>query len=291
MKTMRRSLLLLSALLLFSGGLACAAPAAADSPLSGRSVTDMLGEKLTYDLSFLWFTRLAEGSIVFLPGPEPGQYRALLEARTLGLTAFLTRHRVEKIETIMELTADGFLRPLLQSAHTIHGTGSSRTERVRSYRFNYRDRTVLYKNTKTGKNSETRIYQMENDGPVYDVLSSFYNVRAGLYGPISGGEHLALPTFTRRGTEDVIIAQVVEAEKQRHPFFPPELKLCKVLVDPDMFGTEGRDIFMGIDENMIPRRMVVKGVVGLGDARGILREVSNTLDDQPHPPLVRKGTP
>ena len=128
---------------------------------------------------------------------------------------------------------------------------------------------------------------MDKTGPVFDVLSAFYNVRTGLFGPLSRGRHIALPTFSRRGNGDIIIARVVEQEKPLHPFFPPERVLCKVLVDPDTFGTKGRDIYFGMDEGMIPQRMVVKGVIGLGDARGVLRETSNVLEYVPlREPLV-----
>lgn len=286
---MRRLLLILSIYFLISVGVCSAGTHPVQVPdVPDRSVLKLLGEKLTYDLSFLWFDHLAEGSIALLPGPEPGQYTALLEARTLGLTAFLTRHRKEKLETIMELTPDGFLRPLIQRARTIKGEGNGRTERVRSYRFNYHDRTVLYKNSKTGRKDDIRTYTMDKDGPVYDVLSAFYNMRAGLFGPIVGGTHLALPTFTRRGTEDIIIAQVVDEEKKRHSFFPQDLILCKVLVDPDVFGTKSRDIFFGVDEDMVPRRMMVKGVIGLGDARGVLRNISYVPDSPPPQDLKLK---
>ncbi|HKJ05438.1 MAG TPA: DUF3108 domain-containing protein [Geopsychrobacteraceae bacterium] len=278
----RISLILLITLVLVTSGLRpCAAFSSQETPAVHHAVNDMLGEKLSYDLSFLWFDRLAEGSLSLSPGPEPGQYIALLEARTLGLTAFLTRHRVEKIETLMEIAPDGRLRPIIQSASTMRGEGKDKSVRVRSYQFDYVDRTVLYRNAKTGKKDEERTYEMDKDGPVYDLLSAFYNVRAGLFGPIVRGRHLALPTFTRRGTEDVIIARVVEAEQKRQTFFPDDSILCKVLVDPDVFGTKGRDVFIGMDENMIPRRVIVKEVIGLGDARAVLRKIENTLDTRP----------
>lgn len=247
----------------------------------GHPIAKMLGEKLSYDVSFLWFKRLAAGTISLSPGPEPGQYIALLEARTLGLTAFLTRDRVEKVETLMEIGPDGLLRPLVQNALTIKGEGSSQTERVRSYHFNYDQRAVFYKNWKTGKESQEKTYPMDKDGPVYDLLSAFYNVRAGMFGPVVRGDHLALPTFTRRGTEDIVIARVVEEEQKRHTFFPQGTVLCKVLVDPDTFGTNGRDVFVGLDDEMVPRRVIVKNVIGLGDVRGVLKEIQNSLEGNP----------
>jgi len=262
--------------------LACLAPppvhsAGQGSPPSDHPVNLMLGETLSYDVSFLWFKRLAEGTISLQPGPQPGQYVALLEARTLGLTAFLTRHRVERIETLMELGPEGLLRPLLQQAHTIKGEGDSRRERIRSYRYAHNERTVYYRNWKTGQSASEKSYPMEKPGPVYDILSAFYNVRAGRFGELVRGRHIAIPTFTRRGTEDVVVARVAEQEQRRQNYFPPDSQLCKVLVNPDTFGTKGRDIFVQFDQRMIPQRAVVKNVIGLGDVRGILRETRSDI--------------
>lgn len=272
---MRKVLFLAISALFVASLLLPALAVAAQNP--GQPFQKMLGEKLSYDVSFLWFKRLAVGTISLSPGPEEGQYVALLEARTLGLTAFLTKDRIEKVETLMEIGPDGLLRPLVQSAHTIKGEGSSRTERVRSYQFDYQQRAVFYKNSKTGKKSQEKTYQMDKDGPVYDLLSAFYNVRAEKFGPVVRGKHLALPTFTRRGTEDIIVARVVEKEQQRHQFFPDDTILCKVLADPDIFGTKGRDVFAGFDDDMIPRRAIVKNVIGLGDVRGVLKKIQYTL--------------
>lgn len=250
------------------------------------SIDRMLGEKLSYDVSFLWFKRLAKGTISLSYGPESGQYIALLEAKTLGLTAFLTRKRIEMVETIMEIGPEGEFRPILQSAHTIKGEGEKKTERIRTYRFDYDKRTVLYRNWifsskyKKGKKTLEKTYLMGKSGPVYDLLSAFYNVRAGAYGELERGKKLALATFTRRGTDDIVVARVSETEQKRHAFFPKDAILCNVLVDPDTFGTKGRDIYVGFDANMVPQKAVVKKVLGLGDVRGTLRKAVNTLTQQ-----------
>jgi len=243
-------------------------------------VAQMLGEELKYDVSFLWFKRLAEGTISLMPGPEDGQYTALLQARTLGLTAFLTSHRVEKIETVMEFGPEGLLRPLIQRAYNIRGEGKKKKERIRSYHFDHQQRQVYYKNWKTGKKPQEKTYPMDKPGPVYDLLSAFYNVRAGLYGPVERGRQLALPTFTRRGTEDVIVERLQKKAQKRQRFFPKTDILCKVLADPDTFGTKGRDVFVGFDTAMVPQRAVVKNVIGLGDVRGVLRSASNLLQNK-----------
>ena len=86
--------------------LALAWPAAAN-----ERVAAMLNEDLRYDIAFLWFSHVAVGRIRLQPGAVAGTYIASLDARTLGLTAFLTRHRRSRYESTMELS-NGRFRPL-----------------------------------------------------------------------------------------------------------------------------------------------------------------------------------
>lgn len=273
---MWRSLRLITVIILLAFTLPAVGVFAAQAVLeSGHPINRMLGEKLSYDISFLWFDHLAEGTISFSSGPETGQYTALLEAHTLGIAAFLTRNRVERIETVMEIGPDGLLRPLVKNKHSTKGVGDSKKERIRISKFNYADHTVLHEKWSTGKPSQKKIYPLGQKEQVYDILSAFYNLRAGLFGPVIYGPALTLPTFTLRGIEEIMVSRVAEDEPNRHSFFPDGTILCKVSVDPDAFGTKGREIFVGFDAQMIPHRAVVENVIGLGDVRGLLRNADH----------------
>ncbi|HEY7745923.1 MAG TPA: hypothetical protein VIA07_06260, partial [Desulfuromonadales bacterium] len=68
-------------------------PVLQERPLS---LAALVGESLVYDISFLWFERLAEGRLSFAAGERPGTYRAILEAKTLGVAAWLTGDRVPR---------------------------------------------------------------------------------------------------------------------------------------------------------------------------------------------------
>ena len=127
----------------------------------------MLNEDLTYDVSFLWFSGLAAARIRLQPDAVAGRYVASLEARTLGLTAFLTRHRRNRYETTMELV-DGRLRPLRHEAVDTRGTGDSTRHRRTVYEFDYEHREILFRKTKTGFPDEDELRILRND--LRDVL-------------------------------------------------------------------------------------------------------------------------
>ncbi len=94
------------------GSFAMTAPAPTPTTLTPHPIDALLGEELAYDVSFLWFDRLAVGSITLARGAKPGTYVAVMEARTRGVAAYVTKDRAERFRTLMEVGPDGLLRPL-----------------------------------------------------------------------------------------------------------------------------------------------------------------------------------
>lgn len=238
-------------------------------------VDQLVGERLTYDVSFLWFDRLAIGTISLTRGEQPGTYVAELEARTRGFAAMVTRDRVEKYRTIMDIGPNGLLRPLVYSSHTLKGKGKRQREKITSYTFDYAKRQVKYQKIKNNAIRADEMIPLESEGPVYDILSAFYNLRLGAFGPLDQ-KKIALPTLHRKGVEEIIVAPIARAGEDNHFFAKDEL-LCKVLVDPEIFGTDGNDLLISFDENSQPQKAVVKNVIGLGDVKGVLRHAEHHL--------------
>ncbi len=58
-------------------------------PVVDHPIQSLVGESLAYDISFLWFDHLAEGSIQLFRGEKPGTFLVVLEAKTLGWPLFL----------------------------------------------------------------------------------------------------------------------------------------------------------------------------------------------------------
>lgn len=232
----------------------------------------LVNESLAYDISFLWFDRLAAGTIELRAGEEPGTFQVLMQARTLGIAAFLTRDRVEKYQTLMRIGEDGLLHPLWHSSHTIRGRGESRSEKLSKYSFDYQSRRVRYEKAKNGRRYADRWYPMEADRPVFDILSALYNLRLGFFGKV-GDKRILIPTFHRQGYQDIVVAPLDRLDSKDARFFAGTKTQARILVDPEVFGTKGRAVLASFDEQMRPHKGIIKNVIGLGDVRGELRAV------------------
>ncbi len=255
---------------------------AADS-LTKASANSLLGEKLTYKVSFLWFKKIALAEISFETGEKKGTYLATLTAKTRGMAAFFTRNRVETFTTLMEEGPAGLLRPLLQVSDTKKGKGKKTTHRLTSYTYDYDTNQVGYSKTINGIAQHKYMLPMVNDKPTYDFLTAFYNLRLGRLGAVEPGHDIKLSAFSRKGPEEIIISRLVEEEQQRLKF-PMGLLLCKVLMSPDTFKTKGRDVYVGFDSQLRPKLAVIKNVIGLGDVHGELVHVTE-------PRRVPRNTP
>ena len=251
------------------------------SILSGRSfsselpseihpIRSLLGESLEYDISFLWFNHLAEGLIQLTSGDQPNTFLVVMEAKTLGVAAFFTRERAAKYQTLMVIGSSGLLQPLWHSTHTIRGKEGSRKEKVSKYIFDYASAQVRYQKIKNDHVYVEKWFSLDKDKPVFDILSAFYNLRLGFYGQL-GRNTVHIPTFHRKGIQDIVVAPLSEISKKDQRFFSPESMKFRILVDPAVFGTKGRDVLASFDEQMRPREVIIKNVIGLGDVRGKLR--------------------
>ncbi len=238
-------------------------------PSAKTSVDMLLGESLEYNVSFLWFKKIARGEIRLEAGTEPGTYLATLTAKTRGLAAFFTSNRVETYTTLMEEGPDGLLRPLLQTAETQKSKGGQVSHRQTCYRFDFSAHRVIYRKTVDGVEQLRLQLPMDSASPTYDFLTAFYNLRLGRLGPVEVGQDIKLTAFSRKGPEELVISRVVP-EEQSQLDFADELLLCKVLMSPETFKSKRRDVYVGFDVRLRPLIAVVKDVIGLGDVRGEL---------------------
>lgn len=236
---------------------------------SQHPIHALINEQLAYDISFLWFDRLAEGSIELTQGPVDGTFLVTMQARTLGVAAFFTRNRVEKFQTLMRIEGDGLLHPLWHSSHTIRDKQGRRTEKVTKYTFDYSSQRVRYQKIKNGKAYADQWFDMKDD-PLFDILSALYNMRLGFFGSV-GEKRILIPTFHRKGPQDIIVDPLLKKSRKDQRFFAGDPVQTRILVDPSVFGTKGRDILASFDSLMRPQKGIIKNVIGLGDVRGVLR--------------------
>jgi hypothetical protein len=254
--------------------------------LTSHPVDSLVGEELVYDISFLWFDRLALGTIRLSRGEAPGTYLAVLEAQTRGFSAFVTKNRRERFQTLMEIGPDGLLRPLLHSSHSLKGKGDEQREKITSYSFDYATRQVKFQKVKDHIIHADELLPFGTDGPIFDILSAFYNLRCGSLGSLDG-TRIKLPTFHRKGIEEIVIAPVADRFKG-NGFFAKNSILRKILVSPEIFKTNGRDLLISFDETGRPLKAVIKNVIGLGDVKGVLRHSIDVYPGTRHP---ARGTP
>ena len=242
---------------------------------SQHPIHALINEHLAYDISFLWFDRLAEGSIELTPGPEDGTFLVTMQARTLGVAAFFTRNRVEKFQTLMRIGNDGLLHPLWHSSHTLRDKKGRRTEKISKYTFDYLSQRVRYQKIKNDKAYADQWFDMKDD-QLFDILTALYNMRLGFFGPV-GEQRILIPTFHRKGPQDIVVDPLIKKSRKDLNFFAEDPIQTRILVDPSVFGTKGRDILASFDSLMRPQKGIIKNVIGLGDVRGVLRSPGRKL--------------
>jgi hypothetical protein len=96
---------------------------------------------------------------------------------------------------------------------------------------------------------------------MYDILSALYNLRLGDYGEV-GQRDIHILTFHPDGEQDIVIAPLQGTDARNRKFRAVSRFLCRVLVDPSVFGTNGRDLLVGFDKDMRPNFAIIKNVIG-----------------------------
>lgn len=236
------------------------------------AVAGAAGEILVYDIALLWFDRVAEGRLSFSPGDLPGTFRAELEARTLGVAARLTGDRAQRYVSLMEPGANGRLRSLSHEATIVKKKGERQEVRGKRYLFDYRKGEVLYQRFKGEAPPSQRKIDIDRANPPNDILTAFYNLRRGAFGPLQPGGHYVIPAFSHKGRSNIVVDIVPAGGREDESFFPKRGLLARVTVDPEVFDTGGGYVYVWFDEEGRPVRGIVENVAGLGDVRGILRD-------------------
>jgi hypothetical protein len=147
-------------------------------------------EDLEYQISLGPWSDVARVHLV-LKELEPGRYLAEFSGAARGMWQLLSRWLPECYQTEM-VCREGRLLPLIYREEFV-----SRGQRVlKEYRFDYeRHRLSLWRQTDGG--AQVKKWETPLQGPVYDLLTLFYNVRLGAFGPLPGGTTLRvrlLPT-------------------------------------------------------------------------------------------------
>lgn len=224
-----------------------------------------------YAISFLWFDRVADGRMTLQRDKVVGRYRAILEARTRGTSAWLTGDRVQRYETLMELTPAGRLLPLDHSAHIEKGKGEKRTIQTKRYLFDNHDHRVVVRRLKGGVDAEVKTIALQPGAAPDDFLTAFFNFSLGVYGEVREGRSYRIPTLTRNGISTIDVKVLPAAGRPAAAFFPAGGVLLEVTLDPEILDTGGGAVYARLDGDGLLERGIVKNVLGLGDVKGVRR--------------------
>lgn len=261
--------------LVLAGAVQAAGPPPKGSP-GGQPLPNLVDEHYQYSLDFLVFKDLAEGRLQLTAEPTPGRYRAELVAHTLGVASWLSGDRTQRYVSIMEAQG-GSLRSISHESSIHKRKRGKWTDRQKRYRFDYRHGKVYQERGEDGHFKPGLVYELPTDRTPVDILTGFYNLRSGVYGALTPGGRLTIPTFTSKGVGEITVEVLTSSQRLARPFFPAHGTLLRVIVDPEIFETRDADLYVWFDATGRPARGIVENVIGLGDVYGHLRE------EQPSP--------
>jgi hypothetical protein len=145
--------------------------------------TPVILEKLDYQVSLGPWSDVARVHLV-LKELEPGRYLAEFSGAAQGMWQLLSRWLPERYQTEMVLR-EGRLFPLVYREEFMYKGKHIRKE----FRFDHeRGRLTLWRQADGGEMRKE--WEVTLQGPVYDLLSLFYNARLGALGPLPGGATL-----------------------------------------------------------------------------------------------------
>jgi hypothetical protein len=264
--------------LLAAAALAAAAGATARAAEPGVAAL-FSGERLDYDVSFLFWGRAAVGQISLEPEPPgvapdglglpgSGRYLARLSAETKGFVGWVNRRR--HVYTSILVPCDGgrrwcsrvFVKDLTERGH-----------REVTTTFVNHARGVLTWLVRRGDDEGPDEIGDEPIPPgarYDDMLAALFNFRAGVYGPIEKGRRYELDMLPVGGVRRFtlrILAGGEEAEARRRLELGQGGIVIAVKLPRAIFDAEG-EVLVWFSPDMVPLSATVQNYIGLGDVTG-----------------------
>lgn len=182
-------------------------------------------EELNYRLSLGVFSDVARVHLR-LTQEGPGRYRAEFAGAAQGAWSLLSRWLPERYETEMVME-DGRLKPLVYREEF-----QAKGHHVRKdYRFDY-SRGVLEIWRGQDHQEPVKRGEVPLQGPVYDPLSLFYNLRLGAFGPLRAGETLRVAVVPTPEPRVMVIRIGPETAQGRKVMLELKTKGCEEMDGP-----------------------------------------------------------
>jgi hypothetical protein len=159
--------------------------------------TSDIREDLRYQVSLGSFDDVARVHLV-LKELKPGHYLAEFSGAAQGMWRLLSRYLPERYQTEM-VYQEGRFKPLVYREEF-----ESKGQHVlKEYRFDYeRQRLTHWRQADGG--AKIKKWEVPLNGPVYDLLSLFYNVRIGTFGQLQGGSNLRIMVLPTPEPQDMV---------------------------------------------------------------------------------------
>lgn len=241
-----------------------------DGDFAVQAISDFLGEKLEYDISFLWFKKAAVGSATF--SREGDGYKAILQAETKGFVGFVTGHR--KHVYISHMKFDPEKKKLRTQLFERFVTIRKSEEKTLNW-IDYKKRSLECKDYKKGELIVERVDPIPEGVEYEDILSAYYNFRLGVFGPAEEGRKFQVNTIPEKG-ESVIgvnISSEEESAQSRKLFgsaYNEALMHIKVRVPKSIFRSKRGEVDVWVNGRIRPVKGIVKDYIGFGDIRSTI---------------------
>jgi hypothetical protein len=238
-------------------------------------ITRFEGETLYYDISFLWFNNAASAKVQFFK--KKGKYYSTLEASTKGFIGFFTSYRKHFYKTEFEIIDDGkSLRPISFLRQVTIGDQAEITR----HQFNYTTQKHTWSKFLNDEEIKTGFDVIPADHSFHDILTAFYNVRNGSYGPLTKGNNFKIKTIPEKGHDEISVH--ISSEQEEEFFRAEEGRekkdelLLNIIVPKEIFKTETGELMVWSSTHYIPVETTVKDYILLGDlhAKFTHREIS-----------------
>ena len=237
-----------------------------------RSIQQLVGEDNRYAIDFLIFKKLAAGELHLTKTDQPNVYRAELVGRTLGVASWLSGRRTQIYTSLMELMADGSLRSIEHVSKIRKRRWSKWRRTGKRQRFDYVQGLVFESRSKNAVFGVEKEYVIPAGQQPVDMLTAFYNLRTGVYGPLVRGTKMLIPTYTKEKFAEIEVEVLTVEQQAEHDYFSTNGLLLQAKVDPEIFETDNGNMYIWLDKNGAPGRGIVEDVIGLGDVRGYVEE-------------------
>ncbi len=237
-----------------------------------KNVSDYYGEKLVYDISFLWFKNAAEGITVFQQNKEGCVAR--LAAETKGFVGFLTGYIKHLYVSRMKMVGEDVgLQPYVFEKNIIY---QKREEKTITY-LDYENRMFSWSKTSRGKVIEKKSGPMPLPVVYYDILSTLYNFRTSYYGEIQKGKDFFIHAIPEKNESEIRIHVGTREEelkfKKKENIEDTEGYFLIIKIPKDIFNTKKGELLIWGNKNLLPLNIIVRDYIGFGDVRATLREV------------------